>query len=505
MPATSPHFLPSSSHSQNHSFGITPSGIRLTLINLNSTDWPSDLSLDLGKGNWMEWRRRLKFLALANGLASWLDGSLPCPDATLAPDANFIWLRNDGTLQAFIQTHVSPSDGHLIENEATSHRMLVTLKNRIDFTYDSPLCDTLSDLCSYYQRISAGGQLKQDDIFSVLILNGLSKHFGPLQQSLNSLSQTPNFNSEMLANHILDEDALIRRRVEAGQSPNPYAISSAPGSSSAFAAIQSQPKIPHVVCTNCKRETHGTDYCIAPGGKMAGRTIEEARTAFRAAQKRDVSRIPKPSTANVATSPSPTTTTSSGTVYVNGLPYVLDLMWTPPSPSAHIAEVSAESDDFLHCTCVALSEPLSVFSASSAFSISNPSPLPCNTSSRLDPSELPFIIDTGATCHISPFLSDFTTFKSIPPHPIKGLGSTSLNAVGMGTIDICTTSSSTLSLANALYVPDASVRLISVFLLGNCNTHFYPKQGLCLICDKENNVILHGDALPDRRQFRLLL
>ena len=205
----------------------------------------------------MEWRCRLKFLALANGLAFWLDSSLPCPNATLAPNANFIWLHNDSTLQAFIQTHVSPSNGHLIKNEPSSHCMLVTLKNRyeqqgtfaqinlllkglqIDFTYDSPLCDTLSDLRSYYQRISAGGQLKQDDIFSVLILNGLSKHFRPLQQSLNSLSQTPNFNSKMLANCILDEDTLIRRCVEAGQSLNRYAVSSVPGSSSAFATIQS--------------------------------------------------------------------------------------------------------------------------------------------------------------------------------------------------------------------------------------------------------------------------
>ena len=106
-------------------------------------------------------------------------------------------------------------------------------------------------------------------------------------------------------------------------------------------------------------------------------------------------------------------------------------------------------------------------------------------------------------CHISPFLSDFTTFKLIPPHPIKGLGSMSLNAVSMGTIDIHITSSSILSLANALYIPDASVRLISVFLLGDCNMHFYPKQGLCLICDKENNVILRGDALPNCRLFTI--
>ncbi len=71
-------------------FGITPSGIHLTLITLHSMDWPKDLILDLGKFNWIEWSRHLSLIALCHGLDPWLDGSLPCPDATFAPKAHFI-------------------------------------------------------------------------------------------------------------------------------------------------------------------------------------------------------------------------------------------------------------------------------------------------------------------------------------------------------------------------------------------------------------------------------
>ena len=238
---------------------------------------------------------------------------------------------------------------------------------------------------------------------------------------------------------------------------------------------------------------------------MAGRTIEEARAAYRAAQtkQRDSSHTSKAPVANVATTSTPAPTPSSGTVFVNGLPYVLDPQWSPPSPSAHIAEVNSSDDDYQHRTCIALSEPFSALFNSSAFSISNNAMNLPNHASQLDPSIIPFIIDTGATCHISPFRSDFASLTPISAHPVKGLGTASLNAVSMGTIEIRTASSSILSLHNALYVPDASVRLISVFLLGDCNTHFYPKQGFCLICDKENNIILRGDALPDRRLFTI--
>jgi hypothetical protein len=52
----------------------------------------------------------LKLHTLQQGLEPWLDGSLPCPDARIAADAEWIWKRNDGAVHGFIQRHVSPAD-----------------------------------------------------------------------------------------------------------------------------------------------------------------------------------------------------------------------------------------------------------------------------------------------------------------------------------------------------------------------------------------------------------
>ncbi|KAF8502338.1 hypothetical protein F5888DRAFT_1871875 [Russula emetica] len=271
----------------------------------------------------------------------------------------------------------------------------------------------------------------------------LGSDTGISRYSINSLSNSPNFNSEIIANWILDEDVLIRRHVETGQPANPYALSPSISTSSAFAAISSRPHAPHPVCANCKKETHSADYCIAPRGKLAGRTIEEARAAYRAAQGKtqtscDSQNNCQPRTHNqtalVTTSNTLTASRSSvmsslGPVFVNGLPYVLDPNWSSTSTvtsSAHIAEVddSAETVVYPYHAFLAYPNLSSPPLFPSTFSVSFlPSPLL--------KSSLPFVIDMGTSCHISPILSDFKFIHAIKAHPIKGLGDHSVDAIGV--------------------------------------------------------------------------
>jgi hypothetical protein len=110
-------------------FGVTPNGIRLTVCTLAGTTWPSDLILDLGKANWLEWSNNLSLLALQQGFEPWLDGSLSCPDASLSSDTHFIWKQNDAALRACIRGHVSPADRHLIQFLPTTHLMFKGLKS----------------------------------------------------------------------------------------------------------------------------------------------------------------------------------------------------------------------------------------------------------------------------------------------------------------------------------------------------------------------------------------
>ena len=90
-----------------------------------------------------------------------------------------------------------------------------------------------------------------------------------------------------------------------------------------------------------------------------------------------------------------------------------------------------------------------------------------NTRTTLSARAGPFILDSGATIHISPDSSDFFDLKPIPPRTIKGIGGSSISATGIGKIRLRIAKGLKLTLEPALFVPEASVRLISVFVLGS--------------------------------------
>jgi hypothetical protein len=97
-------------------------------------------------------------------------------------------------------------------------------------------------------------------------------HHNQLQSSLQPLTEEPSFTSSVLVRRLFNEDQLAPTRAKRGV-----------GSATALTA--SRDKISNLHCTNCKKTKPTVDYCIKPGGKMAGRTIDEACAAQRAASK----------------------------------------------------------------------------------------------------------------------------------------------------------------------------------------------------------------------------
>ncbi len=354
--------------------GTLPDGITISERALDVSSWPADLILDLGKSNWMEWSQKLTILVMKQGFAFYLDGSLPCPDYSVSPDAYLVWHHNDDVLRGFILERVSLADVHHIDCLSTSHLMFEALRNQheeqgpytrvalilkaweIQFTYETPLRDTLAELRNYHRRIIATGELTEDDIFAAILLRSMNKDFGHLRRSVEEMTIMLGFSSEIIARRILQEDELIRRRVAAGYPANP---NTAPlPSRSAFAAVSNRrPRGVRPICANCKRDNHSTDYCIALGGKMAGRSIEEARAAFcgamaktRGQNSRDnhagqrsnrsqhswqsahiMADDTSPSNIN-GISPQTRATSTPQTVFINGLPYVVDPSYAATNP-----------------------------------------------------------------------------------------------------------------------------------------------------------------------------
>jgi GAG-pre-integrase domain len=92
-----------------------------------------------------------------------------------------------------------------------------------------------------------------------------------------------------------------------------------------------------------------------------------------------------------------------------------------------------------------------------------------NTNARttLSAQAEPFILDSGATIHISLDASNFFELKPVPPRTIKGIGGSSISATGIGKICLQIAKGLEIILEPALFVPEASVCLISVFVLGS--------------------------------------
>ena len=86
----------------------------------------------------------------------------------------------------------------------------------------------------------------------------------------------------------------------------------------------------------------------------------------------------------------------------------------------------------------------------------------------------------------------------------QGLSGSAVYATGMGNIEIHIAGGHTLKLVDALYIPDANVRLISILVLnksGNYTTHF-DSDG-CWVTNKSNTVLVRG-ALSTSKHLYVL-
>ena len=113
------------------------------------------------------------------------------------------------------------------------------------------------------------GRIDDDKLLTILLFNGLRDHYTRLQTSINDMFTNGTTTSNDVVNRLLLEEQVLNDN--ATISPT-----------TALAAVTTKP--PHPVCANCKRPSHRTEFCIGPGGQMAGKTIEEAHAAQDAAR-----------------------------------------------------------------------------------------------------------------------------------------------------------------------------------------------------------------------------
>ena len=261
--------------------------------------WPADLVLDWRKYNWQEWSRRLNILVDKHAFTDWLDGGIPCPDATTHERACQIWKINDRALRTFILERVSIADYDIVCGlpdsrtiyEALRHRhqrfelhaQVLLIKEGLDIQFKPgvPFTDTLNAIEKLHTRITELGPIDEDKLnnhaLTVFLLNSLEEHYPRLHSAVNNVLDRPFSSSRDVIRRIQVEEDLHLLRAKQGLPPT------VPDSSTCTLTVVSAKDKEKTgpLCANCKRSiaNHRTVFRVLPGDKMAGRTIEEAHAA----------------------------------------------------------------------------------------------------------------------------------------------------------------------------------------------------------------------------------
>jgi hypothetical protein len=408
----------------------------------------------------------------------------------------------------------------------------------IRFIPGTPMSTTINEINDLFTKIKQMGTIDGDRFETIALINAMNGEFANVQSAIQSMAHPPDFSSDTVLRLLEAEKTLIMQRREQSPTHDPTAHAEATGKNK---------KVKHP-CSNCKRTNHPTDFCISPGGKMAGRSIDEARAAQRAAPRRPPRggklESESSNSSNTSTTTTSTTTTSDvalppltidtdppipvlNSITINGITYYPAVPTaTPPAITATTAPAYYDPDDvqvqLYPCDFVETDLPLEL-EATPAVSVNwddysdrfvdlfqfvaSTLPHPAGQTPITKYERCPFIFDTGATYHISPERSDFKSLRPCATHPVKGLGDSCVYAVGIGTIDLHPGPGDILSLHDVLFVPGSTTRFISVPALnlsGKYSTHFDSDGCWVLDLDGNSKIVACGTVSPTRQLYPLM-
>jgi hypothetical protein len=375
------------------------------------------------------------------------------------------------------------------------------------------------------------GKIDEDKLFLFVIINALGCHYHQLQSEIHQMTDDPSFDWMAAFRWIETEAALAERcaEISAGSTTTTIAL---------VTLTNAKDKLqPVVICSNYKCPHHIIEFCIKKEGKMAGRSLEEAKATQHAAAGKPPHPTRSTQSANIVSTTTPSSTTlvpttsaamampatpttagsSPSTAMVSALMTAptsivinrISYFPAPPSTSLipqivnmcdHTGSPYGASDLLNFWAFIAVNDvppkaSLNWANYSKVTDLVNAhahvADLPSLPFLAMCLEEYPFVLDTGATCHISPECSDFQIIHPIQPHPIKGLRGACIYAVGVGSIELAVGNDQHLLLHNALFAPACSVWLISILSL-NCNSKSIScfDEKTCWIINKQTLITL---------------
>jgi hypothetical protein len=508
--------------------------------------------LDKNKHNWRTWEDSFWQAMTLSLLDEYTlsDAKAFMPNKDTNPMAYRNWQQNDRRACAFIGSAISESEkiaiGGAPRADASSFWKTLTERHTNDGPVaqinlireamnlratDESLMTTIDDICVLMERAFAMGEISNDTLTNFAILQSYS-NYQEIQLDIQRLLRTATKTAPISRSDIR---AIVQERVDLMSDAN----SSAP--TSIALAARSTPKNNKsraaLYCTGCKGSGHTHPYCIREGGGMAGKTIEESKAQRRKDNEASRGKSTGNSSGGGAARIAVAHTDPSGKAYISYVDPAVLQQTTAENPAyANLASVNADetvfstedleyrafpvyvspgvSDKLAELPAwmtldgdIKSSVDWNVYSRPvdlAAISTSAP-----NTAERTNVSliDFPFHLDSGATTHISPSRDDFLSLRPIASRPVRGVGGSSIFAIGIGVIRLRIAHGAWILLQDVLFIPAASVRLISVGAIARDSkviSHF--DEDTCWLTSKSSGaVIARGNLLPKTRLYSLSL
>ncbi|THH13036.1 hypothetical protein EW146_g7150 [Bondarzewia mesenterica] len=287
--------------------------------------------------------------------------------------------------------------------------------------------------------IAQNGNLTRKSLAIVIGLQALSAHYPDVRQTIQTVGD---FSITSFRHHL---EALDESRTEQSgkysRGRSQFLDSTVTTTTTGTSGNNNKPHGPPPTCAHCGGR-HISANCWATFGKPPEAVLRDRKCH---AGNSSATAAATPAAPDNATRAPATPTTSDGAFI----------------ESAAVA-LTQEELDYFSCTVIP-SSSLPTEHCSVDWTVYGPN---CDVAAPLV-MDAPYFFDSGSSCHISPSHDDLTNFTSISPRAIRGVNGSAVYALGQGSLRLRLGKGRIFVLPDVLFIPGASIRLISVGRLCN--------------------------------------
>lgn len=449
----------------------------------------SDPPLRQASQNWSPWSVQMKNMLRSYKALTYIQSMDNKPSATDGPLALANWNMNHSMICSFILstidikemvefTHID--NVHILWSKLVATYDIKGPASKVNslfcllsspFSWGLPMTEQYCSLIEHANGLYNDGLSTKDDIilYSLLWNLNTSDTAKEFRQARTILASNCSASHNDIYNFLLHTEQarvclispLVDSALSAGGSGTPA------GCPPPLKGKKQQ----HGPCNNCHKPNHEKEFCIKPGGGMAGKTIQEARAA-----QGKVGKFGKKGLHPFQLDGKSYVMDKAGAVFCmtkTNKPAII------PDNSEHLASIVFDSmclADIIKLANTSV-DPISDYTSTADL---------CGSAVLYTHN---FLLDSGCTVHMSPLLSDFMAICPISGQRIRGVNGSIIKAKGIGDISLSVHGdASPLLLKDALFIPGTTVHLISVSCL---------IRDLCgsVVFDSDHASILNSDGV----------